>query len=102
MARLSKEEMLNKVKTFIGDNNSDEALSLVEDINDTIIENDETEIEILRAENERLKTEKTELDNNWREKYKSRFFDGTPINEKDDDIDEPPKKLTFEDLFKEN
>ena len=102
MARLSREEMLNKVNTFIGDNNSDEALSLIEDINDTFDNENNTEIETLRQENETLKKEKTELDNNWREKYRARFFDGEPVPNKDDPIDEPPKKLTFENLFKEN
>lgn len=103
MSRLSREEMLNKFNNLMGDNNSDDVLSFIEDINDTVDVDNGQEIETLRATVARLENENKELDNNWREKYKSRFFDGeiTPPTHDDEDI-KPPKKLTYENLFKEN
>ena len=103
MSRLSREEMLNKFNNLMGDNNSDDVLSFIEDINDTVDVDNGQEIETLRANVVRLENEKKELDNNWREKYKSRFFDGAIVTPPPDEDDiKPPKKLTYENLFKEN
>lgn len=102
MSVLNREEMLNKVQQFIGEDKSDEAIALLEDINDTFADDTNQELQTLRNTNQRLEQEKEEIDKNWREKYKSRFFDGEINNNDDDDIDDTPKKLSYENLFKES
>ena len=102
MSILSRDEMLNRVRSLIGEDNSDESLSLIEDINDTFAEDNQQEIERLRAETTRLTEENKRIDNDWREKYKSRFFDGEiKPPKKEDEFDDKPKRLSYEDLFKE-
>lgn len=101
MAVKSKEEILESVKTRIGEQTDDETLSFLEDITDTFndLEN--------RAnnDNENWKNKYEENDKQWREKYKERFFNKEPKDndepEGDSDTEKPTK---FEDLFivKEN
>lgn len=101
MSVLTKEELLERIKTKIGEDTSDESLSLIEDVTDTFkdMENkskDSTDWEKKYKENDEM----------WRKKYRDRFFSATPKDE-DEDIDvsshlEEPKPLTFDDLFKEN
>ena len=90
MAVLTREQMLERIKQRIGENTSDEALKLIEDISDTI---DDYET-------------KTKDTTDWEKKYKDRFFNATANDEKDDsesdEYDESKEnKLTYENLFKE-
>ena len=96
---LSKEEILDKIKTRIGDDTSDEALSLIEDINDTY---DDLNTRVTEAGDWKSKYE--ENDKSWREKYKDRFFNKeivegaeTPQNESGDEGTH--EALKYEDLF---
>lgn len=96
---VSKEELLDKIKGKIGDDTSDETLSLIEDINDTY---DDLQTRVTEAGDWKSKYE--ENDANWRAKYKDRFFnkevvDGaeTPQNELADEGTH--EALKFEDLF---
>lgn len=85
------------VRAHLGDNDNDEALALVEDISDTF-----TDFENKANNNgENWKQKYEENDAAWRKKYRDRFFGDTV--EEDDDVPtpQPPKKLTFENLFKE-
>ena len=98
MAIRTKDDILNSIKTQLGEDASDEALALVEDITDTL---DDFEA---KANNKGENWEQKYRDNDaaWRKKYRDRFF-GSSGNEDDDDIrPEPNKKLTFESLFKED
>lgn len=93
----TKEELFEAIKNKFAEDDSEETISLIEDITDTV--NDY---------NTRLSSEtdwKTKYETNdaeWRKKYKERFFNSAGNNDDDvhvDDVPEPNKKLRFEDLF---
>ena len=107
MAVKTKDELIQAVVTRIGEDSSDEAIALIEDVTDTL--NDfETKA---NGGGEDWKTKYDELDKSWREKYISRFTDGstTVDNDKDDSEDndensgdvEGDEPMTYEDLFEE-
>lgn len=94
MAVLNKEDLLNTIKNLVGEDTSDETLSAIENINDTI-DNYETNL------SEDWKSKYEENDSMWRTKYKERFFSGEPTPKRNKDEEEKrSKRLTFEDLFK--
>ena len=79
--KLSKEELLEKVKTYVGDRADDETLEIIEDISDSFESSESAEkIEEIKTEYE---SKLANLDNEWREKYKARFF-----SEKDDRLND--------------
>lgn len=90
MAIKSYEELMDSLKEILKDNTSDEALSFIEDMNDTLKENS----------GEDWKARYEENDRQWREKYKARFFDGKKEDEvvvtEDEEVEKP---LRYEDLF---
>lgn len=93
----TKEEILNLVKDILKNDTSDSALSLVEDLSDTLDNtkpSDETD----------WKTKYEENDAQWRQRYRDRFF-SKPAQEDPDEADDPaPEETnepkTFSDLFK--
>ena len=92
----TKEEILNLVKDIIKDDTSDSALSLVEDLSDTLDAretSDETD----------WKTKYEENDAQWRQRYRDRFF-SKPAQEEEEPDDPVPEEhnepKTFSDLFK--
>ena len=90
--KLSREELLEKVRTYVGDRTDDESLSLIEDVNDTVVESD----------SEDWKTKYDELDKTWREKYKARFFSGKHEETEDEsEEDSEEEKESYDDLFEE-
>ena len=103
--KLSKEELLEKVKTYVGDRADDETLEIIEDISDSFESSESAEkIEEIKTEYE---SKLANLDNEWREKYKARFFsekdkqdNGEPDtpNDNNDDDDE---KTEYSELFEE-
>lgn len=100
MAVKTREELLEIVKTRIGEDNSDEALAFIEDITDTLAD---FEAKASTDWEEKYNS----LDNEWRERYKARFF-SAPVDTKEDDfvddvndVEEETKDLTFEALFEE-
>ena len=92
--KLSKEELLEKVKTYVGDRTDDETISLIEDVSDSMEVTDDSE---------KWKEKFEELDNQWREKYIVRFSE--PSDVKEDEIEElevePTESNSFDDLFDE-
>lgn len=89
--KLSKEELIEKVKAYVGDRTDDETISLIEDISDSM--------EIV-DDGVNWKEKFEELDNEWREKYIARFSE--PGNVAEDDIKaESLETNSFEDLFEE-
>lgn len=94
--RLSKEELITKFKNYgttEGDEPTDEFLSMLEDITDTIDGISETNERITELETE-LNAEKDkvkEVEKNWKQKYIDRFGEGTPKPEprKEPEPDEP-------------
>ena len=98
----TKDEILASIKTRIGDDTSDEAIALVEDINDSF---DDLSTRVAEAGDWKTKYEQNDAD--WRKKYTERFFEPSgddPMEKVLTDLknEEPeaPKILTFDELFK--
>lgn len=93
MAKLSKDELIEKVRKYVGDRKDDETIEIIEDISDSIDSSD--------ADNWKQKYE--ENDKMWRDKYISRF-----VEKKEDEPDTPTEHEeeekeynSYDDLFKE-
>lgn len=100
MAVRTREDLLELVKARIGEDNSDEALAFIEDITDTL-----SDLEGRASIDWEEKYHA--LDNEWRERYKTRFF-SAPVDVKEDDfiddvneVEDETKDLTFDALFEE-
>lgn len=95
MAVKSREELIAQISARIGDDTSDEAIALMEDVSDTL--NSLTEN---NGDGKDWKAEAERIDKEWREKYKSRFTSGSNTDDTNSgEKEEPPKPLTFEELF---
>lgn len=92
----SRDEILEIIRARVGDDNSDETLSFIEDITDTM-----NDYESRLSDSTDWKTKYEENDKNWRERYKERFFsneiDETEITSTEI-VDDSP--TSFEELFK--
>lgn len=93
MAKLSKDELIEKVKKYVGDRTDDESIEIIEDISDSIDSSDADEWKKKYEENDKM----------WRDKYISRF-----VEKKEDEVDTPTEHEeeekeynSFEDLFEE-
>lgn len=93
MAKLSKDELIEKVKKYVGDRTDDETIEIIEDISDSIDSSDADEWKQKYEENDKM----------WRDKYISRF-----LEKKEDELDTPTEHEeeekeynSFEDLFEE-
>lgn len=93
MAKLSKDELIEKVKKYVGDRTDDETIEIIEDISDSIDSSDADEWRQKFEENDKM----------WRDKYISRF-----LEKKEDELDTPTEHeeeekvyISFEDLFEE-
>lgn len=96
MSVLSREEILSRVQTIIGENTDDDSLAFVEDITDTLTDMENR----ANGGGEDWKTKYEQNDAEWRRKYKERFFNGaSKEEEEEEDEKEEIKKKTFEDLF---
>lgn len=96
----SKDEILASIHTRIGEDNSDEAIALVEDINDTF-----DDLSTKASSTVDWEKKYNELDADWRKKYTERFFtpssDVDPIAEElEKEVPDEKKVLTYDDLFK--
>ncbi len=98
MSVKSKEDILKSLHERLGADDSDESISLIEDVSDTL-----DNLVNASKDSTNWKQKYEENDKSWREKYRSRFFNSS--SENDDDFEEeeekPNKPLRFEDLFKE-
>lgn len=100
MAVKTKDEILQSVKSIIGESTDDNVIELLEDITDTINDYDEKTKEDWKAKYD-------ELDETWKKKYKERFFnDDIEIEkekekEKAKEIEEEKDEIeiTFNDIF---
>lgn len=92
----TKEEILNLVKDILKDDTSDSALSLVEDLSDTLDN-------VTTSDDTDWKTKYEENDAQWRQRYRDRFF-SKPAQEEEEPDDPVPEVTnepkTFSDLFK--
>lgn len=97
MAVKTREEILEAIRTRVGDQTDDETISFLEDVTDTL-----TDLET-RANGDGENWEQRYKDNDaeWRKKYKERFFSSEPNEPKEPKQEEEEEKpKTFEDLFK--
>ena len=96
MAIIKKADWLDKFSKFIGDDTSEEAIELIEDVSDSWDEGD----------GEDWKAKYDELDADWKKRYRDRFFDGGSNPPKDDggagepDDDEKIVLRTYDDFYK--
>lgn len=88
MAIKTRDELITSLNEIFKDNTSDEAISIIEDVSDTLGS---------FAESENWKEKYEENDKEWRKKYKERFENKEPDHK---DEKEEPEILTYEDLFK--
>lgn len=93
MAILSKDELIEKVRKYVGDRKDDETIEIIEDISDSIDSSEADEWKKKYEENDKM----------WRDKYISRF-----VEKKEDEPDTPTEHEeeekeynSFEDLFEE-
>ena len=96
MAVRTREELLETIRTRVGEQTDDETISFLEDISDTL-----TDFETRANGNgENWEQKYKENDESWRKKYTERFFSDEPIVNNPIPKDEPTEPKTFEDLFK--
>lgn len=93
MAKLSKEELLEKVRAYVGDRTDDDTIEIIEDISDSFDTSDADEWKQKYEENDKM----------WRDKYVSRFYD-----KKEEEFETPTEHeeeekeySSYEDLFEE-
>lgn len=91
-----KEELFEAIKNKFAEDDSEETISLIEDITDTV-----NDYEGRLSSDTDWKTKYETNDAEWRKKYKERFFNsaGTENEDPIEDVPEQNKKLKFEDLF---
>lgn len=97
MSVKTREEILNNLNAIIGENTSDEALALIEDVTDTF-----EDLENKTNDSTNWKEKYETNDKEWREKYRQRFFSKSEDEPDDFSVDEPEdsKPMDFKDLFK--
>lgn len=102
MAILSREDYLERLNKLVGEDNSDEALQIIEDFTDTFdnlgTQNDN--------DNEDWKQKYEELDATWRQKYRDRFMNSQTteedvIEEQKDNVETDGELKEYDDLFEE-
>lgn len=91
MSKLSKDELIEKVKKYVGDRTDDETIEIIEDISDSIDTSDADEWRQKYEENDKM----------WRDKYVSRFFDktGEGLETPTEHEEEEKEYKSYEDLF---
>lgn len=106
MAVRTRDEIIELVRGRIGDDTSDEALALLEDVTDTMDDF------VNRANDpEKWRERYNKLDQEWRQRYRDRFTDDS-VNlgseerkerreERKERREDGETILTYEDLFKE-
>lgn len=93
MAVRTTDEILESIKTRVGDSTEDADLEFLEDVADTL-----SDLRSKSEGQEDWKAKYEENDKQWREKYRDRFFEKKEEQEEEKEDPETPK--TFEDLFK--
>lgn len=101
MAKLTREQMIEKVRTFVGERTDDDALSLIEDVNDSFVESENSALmeryNELNTKHTELQQKYDNLDKTWRDKYKARFYEN--VETKDDKEEISGDTISIDDLF---
>ena len=104
MAKLSKEDLIKKVNEMFGEDATDEQLSLLEDISDSMETSNNDELESTKKALTQAQTDLKE----FKKKYRERFLGGVDNNPSPQDVkndikedgETEDKKLSYDDLFK--
>lgn len=96
MAVLDRDKFFERIKERLGEDDSDETLSYLEDITDTY---EDLERRSRREGEEDWKSKYESLDGEWRKRYRDRFF--SSLKEAKEGIKDDGKKRSFETLFEE-
>lgn len=99
MAVKTRDEIMKAIRKRIGEDTSDEAISLLEDVTDTFADY-ETKV----ADKTDWKAKYDEMDANWRKKYMDRFSGKTGEEvkeEQEEQIKDDSEPRTFDELFTE-
>ena len=97
MSVRSTQDIIEAIRERLGDDQSDAALALLEDVTDTLADKD-----ALSADGAIWKTKYEENDASWRKKYRDRFFAPSDPDDAPQPIETKPadtEPLTFEKLF---
>lgn len=98
MAVLSRDDFINRVHAYIGEDSSDDGISFLEDMTDTI-----EDYERRTADSDDWERRYRELDETWKRRYKHRFLTGhSQIDETDETEEIAPEEVEIEDLFEES
>lgn len=92
MAVKTKQEILEEIKSIVGERSDDAVLKLLEDVFDTF---DSYEA----GDTEDWKQKYYDLDNEWRVKYRERFYSGEETETKTETPSETEQVKTIEELF---
>lgn len=95
MAIKGKDDLLSSINERFKDDTSDDVLSLIEDISDTLNDYEERTKDATE-----WKTKYENNDRDWRKKYRDRFFNSAS-QEQDNGSDEEERSApkTFDELF---
>ena len=99
MAIKTRDEIIAAVKARIGEDTSDESISLIEDVTDTL-----SDYDTRLADKTDWKQKYDEMDASWRRKYMDRFSGKTGDDvkeEQEEQVKEDSKPRSFKELFKE-
>lgn len=103
MAVRTRDEILAAIRSRLGDDTSDDALAIIEDVDDTF-----KDYEVRTSDD--WKSKYDELDADWRKRYRDRFFqtpedkETTPddiVNDNEKDLIEESETKSFDELFEE-
>lgn len=103
MAVLTREDYLERLNTLVGEDNTDEALQIIEDFTDTF---DNLGTQNDNNDNENWKQKYEELDATWRQKYRDRFMNSQTteedvIEEQEDNVETDGELKEYDELFEE-
>lgn len=94
---LTREEFFEAINKRVGENTDDESLKFIEDMTDTY-----NSLGVDRSIEEWEK-KYNDLDAEWRERYRRRFFEGKEdiVDENREDVEDESEPSTFDELFEE-
>lgn len=94
---LTRDEFFEAINKRVGENTDDESLKFIEDMTDTYNSLvDDRSIE-------EWEKKYNDLDAEWRERYRRRFFEGKEdnVDENHEDVEDESEPSTFDELFEE-
>lgn len=94
---LTRDEFFEAINKRVGINTDDESLKFIEDMTDTYNSLD------VDGSIEEWEKKYNDLDAEWRERYRRRFFEGKEdiVDENREDVKDESEPTTFDELFEE-